>query len=73
VVWAPTQPPNGLELRSPTFFVGSCPAEAGNAPLTLAYNGGPGMRPYPPARRVSISELIASRKVQSQDMGNTLF
>jgi len=44
--------PNGLEL--------SCPAEAGSLPSILAHNGGPGASPYPPARRVSFSELLGS-------------
>jgi hypothetical protein len=43
-------PPNGLEL--------SCPAEAGKLPLIVAHTGGPGTLPYPPARRVSFSELL---------------
>jgi hypothetical protein len=46
----PTRPPNGLEL--------SCPAEAGRHPLIVAHAGGPGTPPYPPARRVSCSELF---------------
>ena len=45
--------PNGLEL--------SCPAEAGNLPLIVAQASGPGTPPYPPARRVSFSELLGSR------------
>ena len=47
--------PNGLEL--------SCPAEAGHAPLILAQNGGPGARPYAPARRVSFSELLGAPSI----------
>jgi hypothetical protein len=30
-----SEPADGLELRSPGLFAGSCPAEAGNAPGTL--------------------------------------
>ena len=44
--------PSGLEL--------SCPAEAGGLPLILAHAGGPTTTPYPPARRVSFSELLGS-------------
>ena len=43
--------PNGLEL--------SCPAEAGTLPWIVARNGRPGAPAYPPARRVSFSELLA--------------
>ena len=44
--------PNGLEL--------SCPAEAGKLPRIVARPGGPGIPHYPPARRVSFSELLGS-------------
>jgi len=44
--------PNGLEL--------SRSAEAGSGRLILAHNGGPGAPPYPPARRVSISEMLGA-------------
>ena len=55
-------PPNGLEL--------SCPAEAGNSLLILAHNGGPGAQTYPPARRVSFSELLGGSKIWKR-LGNT--
>ena len=44
--------PNGLEL--------SCPAEAGRSSLIVAPASGPGTPHYPPARRVSFSELLGS-------------
>jgi hypothetical protein len=48
--------PNGSEL--------SCPAEAGRLPLIVAQAGGPGAPPYPPARRVSFSELLGCGKIR---------
>lgn len=42
--------PNGLEL--------SCLAEAGRLRLVVTHASGPGTLPYPPARRVSFSELL---------------
>ena len=33
-------PPNGLELRSPALYAGSCPAEAGSSFLTRRHAGG---------------------------------
>ncbi len=50
-------PSNGLEL--------SCPAEAGRLPMIVAQADGPGAPPYPPARRVSFSELIGCRRVSA--------
>jgi hypothetical protein len=47
-------PSNGLEL--------SCPAEAGRAPSILAHPGGPDAPTYPPARRVSFSELLGGHE-----------
>jgi hypothetical protein len=46
----PAMLPNGLEL--------SCPAEAGTVSMIVAHDRGPGALPYPPARRVSFSELL---------------
>ncbi len=56
--------PNGLEL--------SCPAEAGNHPLILAHNCGPGAPPHAPARRVSFSELLDGALLLSQLLLNPL-
>ncbi len=44
-------PPNGLEL--------GCPAEAGGLSLIVAHASGQGAPPHGPARRVSLSELLA--------------
>jgi hypothetical protein len=51
--------PNGLEL--------SCPAEAGRLSLIVAQAGGPGALPYPPARRVSFSELLGGEENRASD------
>lgn len=56
--------PNGLEL--------SCPAEVGSCPLIVAPTGGPGAPPFPPARRVSFSELLGGAVLALQLRAETL-
>ena len=54
-------PPNGLELRSPVFFTGSCPASARRLSPIVALARGPSAPPYGPARRVSFPGLRPGR------------
>ena len=65
-------PPNGLELCEAALWA-SCPA-AQALPHSLYGNlAGKASSNLPHASRVSCSELLACRVVQTGDMGNTLF
>ena len=49
---------NGLELRSPMVFMGSCPAEAGYATRTLGHAGGQDKHPRRPGPPVQPKVLV---------------